>query len=109
MQKKKEKDTFEREAQAFGLNHKFAPSVPEGVEQADMAATANRGASGGTFYTIPQPFELSTGKEGNFQKRVGLEKELLKKEMKECTFVPATNEAKTKEIVQKMLREEERP
>lgn len=54
--------------------------------------------------TIPKPFNLSYQQSSN-EKKEQLKKKNIKEEMKECTFKPATNESKNKEIIKMILKD----
>ena len=95
LQKKKEEEKRLREAEVFGLGHKFA------VNAAELDITnPNRSYYPGVNltvqpggYTVPKPFELSSNKD---EKKHKLLKELKEKERKECTFQPTTNEGRNR-------------
>lgn len=81
MKKKHEEEKKLRELEIFGVNHKFAPEL-ENKELMPKKQEVNAGQ-----FTVPQPFELSTGvkTEERKQRAMALERE---RYLNECTFKP---------------------
>ncbi len=56
-------------------------------------------------FTVPEPFELSAGMNSDARKKKML-KALKQREMSECTFKPATNEGRNKQMIKAILEED---
>jgi hypothetical protein len=93
-----------REAEVFGLNHKFAPNIE------DLDVSRHPKNNGSKIYapTIPEPFDLTNAGRLDERRKQLLLKELKEKEMTECTFKPnlgTANEGKNKKIIKEMLNQ----
>ena len=105
LQKKKEEEQKLREAEVFGLNHKFAVNADEmDITNPNRIYYQKATANNNTGYTVPKPFDLSQCKEERMGKIL---KELKEKEMSEYTFKPSTNEARNRKIINEILEEQE--
>ncbi|CDW79342.1 UNKNOWN [Stylonychia lemnae] len=108
LQKKKEEDKKLREAEVFGLNHKFAVNSEEldmtNPNRPTQTNTTQMNQTQSGAYTIPKPFDLSHTK---IEKKNKLLKELNEKERSECTFKPNTNEGRNKKLINQILEENE--
>eukprot|EP00347_Sterkiella_histriomuscorum_P013421 403364769 len=110
LQKKKEEDKKLREAEVFGLNHKFAINSeelditnPNRPQSASVNVTRLNQTQNGA-YTVPKPFELSQTKQ---ERKSLLLKELNEKERQQCTFKPNTNEGRNRKLIKEILEEAE--
>lgn len=110
LQKKKEEEKKLREAEVFGLFHKFAVNASElditNPNRSIVVNNMNLTQTNQGGYTIPKPFELSNGMNSE-GKKFKMMKELKEKELNECTFKPNTNEGRNRKIIQEILQEEE--
>ena len=75
----------EREQKAFKVKVGDRPQVP---------------------YTIPKPFNLHQDYKSEIRKIKAME-EIRQREMKECTFQPRTNSASTRQIIDRILGDED--
>ncbi len=97
LKKKHEEDKRLREAEVFGLNHKFAPKVDD-LDISKITSSKSNAAP-----TIPEPFDLTNAGKIDERRKQQLMKELKEREMVECTFKPSTNEGKNKKIIKELL------
>ena len=97
LKKKQEEEKRLREAEVFGLNHKFSVNV----EDLDISKLSYGGVKGKP--TNQKPFELTNAGRLDEKRRAALMKELKEKEMSECTFKPSTNEGRNKKIINELL------
>lgn len=79
-----EEDKRLREAEVFGLNHKFAPRVDD--LDISKLSSSQKDAGIGHAPTIPKPFDLTNAGRLDEKRKNHLMKELKEKEMTECTF-----------------------
>ena len=95
LKKKKEEEKKLREAEVFGLNHKFSVNTTEldinNPNRSEYVGSLKKE----TGFTVAKPFELSTGMHSD-ERKAKLLKELKEREMKEYTFKPQTNEGRNK-------------
>ena len=63
-------------------------------------------SQGAPAATFPKPFNLSSNDDFGKIRKQRLMQELKKKEREELTFKPKTNEAKNREVLQQILRDE---
>ena len=83
--KRKEEEQRRREEKVFLSHTDTAPSVP---------------------YTIPKPFNLHSDPQADLKKQK-LQDEIRKRDMAECTFKPRTNELTNRELIERILADDE--
>jgi hypothetical protein len=107
LKKKQEDEKRLREAEVFGLHHKFAPNVSDldisRVHRLNTSITT--GAATPYAPTIPEPFALTNAGKLDERRRQILLKELKEKEMTECTFKPKIDGVTNKKIIKDMLNQ----
>ena len=99
LKKKQNEEKKLREAEVFGINHKFAINaaeyditnpqrhclIPGSMNNSLMNSNANMGT------TVPQPFNLSQNQQFGIIRKNKEQRELKEKERDQCTFQPKTN------------------
>ena len=101
LKKKQEEEKRLREAEVFGLNHKFAPRVDD--LDISKLSYSQKDSGIGHAPTIPKPFDLTNAGRMDEKRKQHLMKELKEKEMTECTFQPNTNEGRNKKLIKDLL------
>lgn len=104
LKKKQEEEKRLREAEVFGLNHKFAVRVDD-LDISKLPPGKLLGKAIPGHQTIPQPFELTNAGNLDERRKAQLRKELKEKEMTECTFKPKTNEGRNKKLINDLLQQ----
>jgi hypothetical protein len=108
LKKKQDEERRLREAEVFGINHKFAvnasqydinnPNRYQLLTSSSTSHVINIKADTSYNTTVPKPFNLSSNTQFGQIRKTKM-RELKEKEMSECTFKPVTNETKNKDII----------
>jgi len=111
LKKKQAEEKMLREAEVFGVNHKFAVNADQYdvnnpdrykmlTSQLSQSASSDAVGPNGAFQTtVPKPFNLSMNQQFGQIRRQRVHAEIKEKQMNECTVKPATNESRQREII----------